>query len=171
MPRYVALLRGVSPSNCKMPKLKECFQAAGFGDVRTLLSSGNVVFTTRDSSWTELERQAEQAMAVSLGHAFPTIIRPTEYLQDLVASDPFAEFTLPPAAKRVVTFLRRPDYPGVELPQERDGARILKLAGSEVFTAYEPNPKGPAFMTLLERTFGKDITTRTFDTVKKCAVA
>jgi len=27
------------------------------------------------------------------------------------------------------------------------------------------------FMTLLERSFGTDITTRTFDTVKKCAVA
>jgi hypothetical protein len=78
---------------------------------------------------------------------------------------------LPPAAKRVVTFLRRPENAGMELPLERDGARILKLAGSEVFTAYEPHPKGPIFMTLLERTFGKDITTRTFDTVKKCAVA
>jgi hypothetical protein len=71
----------------------------------------------------------------------------------------------------VVTFLRRTQNPGVELPLERDGARILKLAGTEVFTAYEPGPKGPVFMTLLERTFGKDITTRTLDTVKKCAVA
>ncbi len=157
--------------NCKMPQLKECFQGAGFDDVRTLLSSGNVVFTTRESSWEALEGQAEQAMLASMGHAFPTIIRPTGYLQDLVACDPFAEFALPAAAKRVVTFLRRPGNPGVELPLERDGARILKLAGSEVFTAYEPNPKGPAFMTLLERTFGKDITTRTLDTVKKCAVA
>jgi uncharacterized protein (DUF1697 family) len=75
-----------------MPQLKECFQAAGFEDVRTLLSSGNVAFTTRDSSWTALERQAEQAMLASLGHAFPTIIRTTEYLQHLVGSDPFAEF-------------------------------------------------------------------------------
>jgi len=171
MPRYVALLRGVSPSNCKMPQLKECFQAAGFEDVRTLLSSGNVAFTTRDSSRTTLEQQAEQAMLALLGHAFPTIVRSSQHLQDLVASDPFAEFTLPPAAKRVVTFLRRPGSPSVELPLERDGARILKLAGSEVFTAYEPSPKGPVFMTLLERTFGKDITTRTLDTVKKCAVA
>lgn len=171
MPRYVALLRGVSPSNCKMPRLKECFQAAGFDDVRTLLSSGNVVFTTRESSWEALERQAEQAMIASFGHAFPTIIRPSEYLQNLVASNPFAEFALPPAAKCVVTFLRRAGNPGVELPIERDGARILKLAGTEVFTAYVPNPKGAVFMTLLERTFGKDITTRTLDTVKKCAVA
>jgi uncharacterized protein (DUF1697 family) len=170
MPRYVALLRGVSPSNCKMPQLKECFQAAGFDNVRTLLSSGNVVFTTRESSWEALERQAEQAMLASLGHAFPTIIRTTEYLQDLVASDPFAEFILPPAAKRVVTFLRRPANPGVELPIERDGARILKRAGTEVFSAYELSPKGSIFMTLIERTFGKEITTRTLDTVKKCAV-
>lgn len=171
MPRYVALLRGASPSNCRMPQLRECFQAAGFDDVRTVLSSGNVVFSTRDSTWTALEREAEQAMLASLGHAFPTIVRPTEYLRGLVAGDPFAEFALPPTAKRVVTFLRRPANPGPELPLERDGARILKLAAAEVFTAYEPGPKGPVFMTLLERTFGKDITTRTLGTVEKCALA
>lgn len=171
MPRYVALLRGVSPSNCKMPQLKACFQAAGFDDVRTVLSSGNVVFSTRVSTWTTLEREAEQAMLASLGHAFPTIVRPTEYLQGLVASDPFAGFALPPTAKRVVTFLRRSENPGPELPLERDGARILKLAATEAFTAYEPGPRGPVFMTLLERTFGKDITTRTLATVEKCALA
>jgi hypothetical protein len=48
--------------------------------------------------------------------------------------------------------------------------RILKVVGGEVLTVYEPHPKGPAFMTLLERTFGKDITTRTLATVQKCAV-
>ncbi|MDE2325144.1 MAG: DUF1697 domain-containing protein, partial [Betaproteobacteria bacterium] len=42
MPRYVAFLRGVSPMNARMPELKACFEAAGFGAVRTLLSSGNV---------------------------------------------------------------------------------------------------------------------------------
>jgi len=45
MQRYVAFLRGVSPMNCKMPELKRCFEAAGFADVRTLLSSGNVAFS------------------------------------------------------------------------------------------------------------------------------
>lgn len=171
MPRYVALLRGVSPSNCKMPQLKECFQAAGFDEVRTVLSSGNVVFSTRASAWTTLEHKGEQAMLASLGHVFPTFVRPTEYLQELVASDPFDGFTLPPTAKRVVTFLRRPVDSEPELPLELDGARILKVTATEVFTAYEPGPRGPAFMTLLERTFGKEITTRTLDTVRKCAVA
>ena len=171
MPRYVAFLRGVSPTNCKMPQLRECFQAAGFDDVRTVLSSGNVAFSTHAAAWPAIERMAEQAMLASLGRAFRTIVRPAEYLQALVASDPFAEFGLPRTAKRVVTFLHRSDDRRIELPIVRDGARVLKVAASEVFTAYEPSPRGAVFMALLERTFGKDITTRTLSTVEKCAAA
>lgn len=171
MPRYVAFLRGVSPTNAKMPELKRCFEAAGFSEVRTLLSSGNVVFSSRASSSDVLERRAEHAIHSELGHSFSTLVRPAPYLQDLIESGPFAEFELPPSAKRVVTFLRRPVESRVPLPIERDGASILKLAAAEVFTAYVPGAKGPVFMHLLERTFGTDITTRTLDTVQKCARA
>jgi uncharacterized protein (DUF1697 family) len=171
MPRYVAFLRGVSPLNAKMPELKRCFETAGFSDVRTLLSSGNVIFSTRASSSDALERRAEKAMHSELGRSFRTIIRPARYLQDLIESDPFVEFELSPSAKRVVTFLRGPIESSVALPIEREGASILKLAGAEVFTAYVPSAKGPVFMSLLERTFGTDITTRTLDTVRKCALA
>jgi uncharacterized protein (DUF1697 family) len=171
MPRYVAFLRGVSPMNCKMPELKACFESAGFEDVRTLLSSGNVVFSTRATSLPALERKAEQAMLGSMGHSFDTIIRSSAYLQALVARDPFAEFALPSTAKCIVTFLKREAEARTDLPIERDGARILMFTGTEVYSAYEPTPKGPVFMTLLERTFGKEITTRTLATVQKCAAA
>lgn len=171
MSRYVAFLRGVSPTNARMPDLRRAFEAAGFTDVRTLLSSGNVAFSTPPSPPDALERRAEQAMSAELGHSFRAVVRPAAYLQDLLASDPFAEFELPPSAKRVVTFLRRPVASPALLPIERDGARILKLAAGEAFTAYVPSAKGPVFMTLLERTFGTDITTRTLDTVQKCARA
>jgi uncharacterized protein (DUF1697 family) len=157
--------------NAKMPALKRCFEAAGFSEVRTLLSSGNVVFNARSSSPAALERRAEKAMQSELGRSFDTFIRPVEYLQAFVESDPFDEFTLEPAAKRVVTFLRRPAELNLSLPIELDGASILKVAGSEVLVAYVPGSKGPVFMSLLERTFGKSITTRTLDTVRKCAVA
>jgi uncharacterized protein (DUF1697 family) len=171
MPRYVALLRGVSPSNCSMRALADAFRSAGFDDVRTVLSSGNVAFTARASAGPALERKAEEAMQAALGRSFPAIVRPCAHLQALVASDPFAGFALPAAAKRVVTFLRHPLDRPVELPLEQDGVRILRLVGAEAFTAYEPGPKGPVFMTLLERAFGREITTRTLDTVRKCAVA
>ena len=38
-----------------------------------------------------------------------------------------------------------------------------------VFSAYVPGPHGPVFMTLIEKTLGKEVTTRTWDTVKKVA--
>ena len=55
------------------------------------------------------------------------------------------------------------------LPIERDGARILHRRGGEVFSAYVPGPRGPVFMTLIENTLGKNLTTRTWETVMKVA--
>ena len=54
---------------------------------------------------------------------------------------------------------------------DTEGVRILTMNGREVCTAYVPNPHGPVFMTLLEKVFGRNITTRTWETVKKCATA
>ena len=70
-----------------------------------------------------------------------------------------------------VTFIPRlPENPPA-LPIEKDGARILALRDRELLTAYVPMPGNPAFMALIEKTFGKDVTTRTWDTVAKCAAA
>jgi uncharacterized protein (DUF1697 family) len=57
------------------------------------------------------------------------------------------------------------------LPFERDGAWLVALHGRELFSSYVPTPKGAVFMTLIERTFGKEVTTRTWDTVAKVARA
>ena len=171
MPRYVAFLRGVSPMNASMPELKRCFEAAGFSDVRTLLSSGNVAFTARSSSPESLARRAGKSMSAALERTFGTFVRPARHLQELVESDPYSGLDVPPNAKLIVTFLRQAPDPRPTLPIERDGARILRITAGEALACYLPGDKGPAFMRLLERTFGTDITTRTMDTVRKCAWA
>jgi uncharacterized protein (DUF1697 family) len=169
--RYAAFLRGVMPMNAKMTDLKHCFEEAGLTDVKTVLGSGNVVFGARAVSTAALERRAEAAMASKLGRSFLTIVRPLEALRALVAADPFADFRLAPDAKRIVTFLRRPARATLDLPLELDGARILGMDAGEVFSCYVASSKGPVFMTLIERTFGQEQTTRTWDTVKKVAAA
>jgi uncharacterized protein (DUF1697 family) len=169
MPRFAALLRGVSPSNAKMPELRAAFESAGFTEVKTVLSSGNVLFTARSSSEDAVRRAAESAMEKRLGTAFLAIVRPLEMLRTLVATDPYRGHDVAPTAKRFVTFLRAEPAAAIALPVERDGARLLALVGRELFGAYLPSPKGPAFMTLIERTFGKEVTTRTWDTVAKIA--
>lgn len=171
MPRYVAFLRGVSPMNAKMPEVKRAFEAAGFTEVKTVLASGNVVFDARSASEAALERKAEAAMQSALGRSFYTIVRPVQALCTLLEADPYAKYRLPANAKRVVSFLRKPVAPRVALPLEADGARVLHLAGREAFTAYLPSDKGPVFMVLIGKAFGTDVTTRTWDTVRKCAAA
>ncbi|MFT7776200.1 DUF1697 domain-containing protein [Roseateles sp.] len=173
MPRYVALLRGVSPMNCRMAVLKRCLEAAGFTDVKTLLSSGNVAFSTpRAASAAALQKRVETAMLAGAGYRFATIVRSTAHLQQLLHAQPFARHELPAGGKCVVTFLREPDaVVEVELPLTLDDATVLERSGGEVFCVYVPNDKGPAFMRLLEKAFGKSITTRTLDTVARCAEA
>lgn len=169
MHRYAAFLRAVSPMNMKMAQLKQCLEAAGFGDVRTLLSSGNVVFSTRKTSEKALERRIEAAIERDLGQPFLTFVRSIDSLQAILASDPYKPFRLAAGSKRIVTFLRTEGTPPPKLPIELDGARILCVRGTEVFSAYIPGPRGPVFMSLIEKTFGKEVTTRTWDTVSKAA--
>ena len=169
--RFVAFLRGVMPTNAKMPQMRMAFERAGFTNVKTVLASGNVVFDARSRSESALARKAEAAVAKRLGKSFPAIVRSTKALERMLDADPFAKFRLPPKAKRVVTFLRTSQKTALRLPIEMEGARILAMTRGEVFTAYVPHPRTPVFMTLIAKTFGKDVTTRTWDTVKKCAAA
>jgi len=157
--------------NAKMPELKRCFECASYRDVKTVLSSGNVVFDASAKSDTALAGDVQAAIAKQLGRTFYTIVRPASHLRELITADPYAAFRLPANAKRVITFLREPHKAKLSLPLETDGVRILVMNGREVFTAYVPNPRGPVFMTLIEKTFGAYVTTRTWDTVRKCATA
>jgi uncharacterized protein (DUF1697 family) len=167
--RYAAFLRGVMPTNASMPMLRQAFESAGFADVKTLLGSGNVVFSAPSESTAALERRAEAAMQKRLGKVFLTMVRPIDALRRILDSDPYAGFRLKPGSKRVVTFLKRKPRDRPRLPVELDGARILALVGTEAFSAYVRGPKGPAFMILIEKTFGKDVTTRTWETVTRAA--
>lgn len=169
MPRYAALIRGVSPVNAKMADLKAAFESAGFSDVKTVLSSGNVVFACAAAAETALQSRSEAAMKERLGRKFRAIVRSIDALRDLLGSDPYKPFRLAPGSKRIVTFLRDSPSSKVKLPIELDGARILSMRGGEVFSAYVPNPKGPVFMSLIEKSFGREQTTRTWDTVAKVA--
>jgi uncharacterized protein (DUF1697 family) len=155
--------------NAKMPELKRAFELAGFEGVETVLSSGNVLFDTRKRSEKAIARKAEAAMEEHLGRSFSTIVRRVDDLRELLDTDPYAAFALDPEAKRVVTFLRKEPAQDLDLPVDRDGARILTVRGREAFTAYIPGPNGPVFMSLIEETFGKDVTTRTWGTVQKVA--
>jgi uncharacterized protein (DUF1697 family) len=157
--------------NCRMPELKAALEQAGFTEVKTVISSGNAVFSARAASASTLEKKCEEAFERHLDHRFLTIVRPIDHLEALIDRDPFAAFTLPHGAKRNVTFLRRrPDEPPT-LPLRLRGAEMLALDGREALTYYIPNQVDPAFMVLIDKTLGKEVTTRTWETVLRIVKA
>jgi uncharacterized protein (DUF1697 family) len=156
--------------NAKMPDLKNAFEGVGFRNVKTLLSSGNVVFDAPKASEGSLQRKAEAAMTKSLGKSFLTIVRSVDALRELIALDPYEDFRLAAGTKRVVTFLRKMPSSELTLPVKMGSARILTMSGTEVFSTYVPgDDDGPVFMSLIEKTFGKALTTRTWETVTRVA--
>ena len=171
MPRYAAFLRGVSPMNLKMPALKAALEAAGFSDVKTLLSSGNVVFSSRRATDVAIEKKIEAALEEHVGKKFGTIVRSIAELESLLEAEPYQAFRLPAGSKRVITFLRAEPEKKLKLPPAMDGAQIWAVRGREALSSYVRSDKGPVFMVLLEKTFGKDVTTRTWETVLKVARA
>jgi uncharacterized protein (DUF1697 family) len=68
--RRVALLRGINVGKAKrvaMADLRKLFETLGFAEVRTLLNSGNVVFTARAGSSDDAARRIEHAIHARLG--------------------------------------------------------------------------------------------------------
>jgi uncharacterized protein (DUF1697 family) len=130
-----------------------------------------VVFTAGKAAVSRLQAEAEAAMEKHLGRSFMTIVRPVNGLRTLLEGDPYKGHALASDAKRIVTFVR--DRPGAKprLPIEKDGAWILSMRGGAVFSAYVPNPKGPVFMALLDKAFGKAQTTRTWQTLERVVAA
>ena len=70
--RYVALLRGINVggrNKVAMADLREAFEAAGFGAVRTYIASGNVLFESNapgDSLEADIEAMLERRFGVPL---------------------------------------------------------------------------------------------------------
>jgi uncharacterized protein (DUF1697 family) len=171
MTRYAAFLRGVSPMNAKMPELVRAFEGAGFSDVKTILSSGNVNFSSRASTIEKLQARAEAGMRKALGKSFLTLVRELSELEALLDSNPYASVELPAKSKRVVTFLREPPATKPKLPISLGQARIFSLKDGAAFGSYVPEIEGPLFMKLIEKTLGKDVTTRTWETIGKVVKA
>ncbi len=170
MTKYVALLRGIAPTNPNMrnEKLRECFASLGFDHVQTVISSGNVLFETNSTDATALETIIEKALPERLGFTSTTIIRSYEQWQALVDQEPFAGLEDTLSSRLNVTFLKHAPKTDLKFPYrppDRD-YQILGLYDRAIFSAIDTtSATTPDLMTWLEKQFGKGITTRTWQTV------
>jgi len=162
--KYVALLRGIGPGNPNMrnDKLRAVFTSLGFSHVRSVISSGNILFESDETDIARLETDIERALQEQLGIPGKTIIRSLGELKELVARQPFGAQEHAAHSYQLVTFFKTPQ------PVTVQDSRIVALSSRDVCTSTDTTQeKTPNIMAWLERQFSKDITSRTFKTVQR----
>jgi uncharacterized protein (DUF1697 family) len=103
--RRVALLRGINLARAKriaMADLCQLFEDLGHADVRTLLNSGNVVFTAGGRSGDRLEERLERAIAERLGVTTSVIVLTGREVAAAVRGNPLGKVATNPAKLLVV---------------------------------------------------------------------
>lgn len=173
---YAALLRGIMPSNPAMrnERLRSVFEELGLERVASVLASGNIVFHAPAQDTAALEERIQDALHERLGIPGGTLVRTGEELGALLDSDPFPGLTHGRGTYLTAVFLKHRPAEPVELPEEPDprtrvvgydpAARVL-LA---VIDNSDPG-RTPDFMAWVGRTYGKDVTVRTWLTVQRIA--
>ena len=172
MPEYVALLRGIAPSNPKMrnAELAKVFEGLGFDDVATVISSGNVLFSSDERGASRLEGRIEEALLDHLGAPCTTILRTRRQIDQLAGLDVFDDYDDGKTERCNVTFLKRPPKGGP--PEVGPGASIVTVRDKAVFSVIDTTAaKTPDLMSRLEKAYGKEISTRTWKTVHRIVAA
>lgn len=171
---YVALLRGIMPSGTNMTndRLRPVFERLGFERVTSVLASGNIVFRAAEADVPTLEQRIEVALTSDLGLASRTIIRSHAELRALLDSDPFPGLTHGRGTYLTATFLKDAAAAADRIPPQPDPlTQVVRYdPAARVILAITDNSdpgKTPDFMSWLERSYGKAITTRTWLTVRR----
>lgn len=173
MPSYAALLRGIGPSNPNMrnEKLRGVLERQGFDDVASVISSGNLVFRSDETDIPALESRIEDALHADLEIDSATLLRTAEELEAMIAAEPFGDLEHGRETYLTTTFLKdrgpMPDPP--EFARD-SGARIVgtdDAHGAIYIVTNTTSTSTPDVMTLLEKAYGKGITTRTWKTVQR----
>jgi uncharacterized protein (DUF1697 family) len=172
MTRYVALLRGIAPTNPNMrnDKLRRVFEKLGFENVKTVISSGNVIFESPSRSIRKLEENIEKALPEELGFKSTTIIRSQGQIQRLVDKNPFQEMRHSQTSSLNVTFLKKKKRTDIQFPHKIDNRdyELLGMYDGAICSVIDlTSSKTPDLMVWLEKKLGKEITTRTWKTVER----
>src|SRR5690242_6553510 len=105
--KYVAFLRGIAPMNPNMrnEKLRAVCENLGFTTVRTVISSGNIIFESPLTA-REIEEKLEAAWPEKLGFTSTSIVRSYDDIKKLVATAPFGKLEHSQKTSLNVTFLQ-----------------------------------------------------------------
>lgn len=169
--RQVAVLRGVNVGRAKrvaMAELREVFESLGYQDVRTLLNSGNLAFTSTRAVSPAAAARIERAITAQLLVITRVTLLEAEELGVIIAENSLFQKTRNPSHLLVAILADPADRPKLRSLLAQDWNDEAIAVGTHA--AYLWCPGGihtSALWKAAGRLLGDGITTRNWTTIMK----
>lgn len=177
MARYIALLRGINISGknkISMPELKTALGKKGFGDVKTYLNSGNVIFSDDETDAVKLAERICTILLETFHLEIPVFVISQDELKCLLSKAPFwwgsdskdiydnLIFAIAPHS--IETLADKIGEPSAELEK-------VQIYGNTAFWSFDRKlyAKANWWKKTATRGIGEMITIRTANTLRKVA--
>jgi len=171
---YVAFLRGVNVGGARklpMAELRSLLASTGYGDVRTYVQSGNVVFTATPTDTVVLAAELGSVIEERFGFDVVAVVRDAQELAAIASAHPYAGDEEDPKRLHVLFLAQRPSPEQVSgLDPDRSPVDRFVVDGRELYVHY-PDGVGRSKFTIdyVERVLGTPATGRNWNTVTKLA--
>lgn len=172
MTKYIALLRGINVGGhhkVPMAELKTKMAQWGYKNVITLLNSGNIVFESDETEAEEVESSLQSQLENHFGFSIPVICVNANEISNLVSDNPFEGGEINENIRLYLTFLReKPVTVKFSEKGSEDGFKIIETRGRIIVSVLDLSiSKTVKGMEQLEKLYGKNITTRNYNTILK----
>ena len=175
METLIAFLRGINVGgHHKVPMacLRVVLTELNCKNVKTLLNSGNIVFDTGEKNIQSFEIKIENLLTKTFGFPIPVILKKKTEILGLVDQDPFKRVSVNKDTRLYVSFLKHSPETKLTLPYtSKDNAyKILSIENNTILSVLDlSTSRTTKAMDDLEKNFGKEITTRNWNTIEKIA--
>ncbi len=170
---YIALLRGINVGGhhkVPMADLRKDFNKLGCKKVETVLNSGNIIFDFKREKVEYIENIISEQLKKSFGFNIPVVIRKSENFMEIFSSNPFRSVNLTPETRLYGTFLKNDNDTDIRLPwcTPDKSYTIVGRNNNTIMSVLDLSlSQTTKAMATLESVFGKDITTRNWNTIEK----
>ncbi|WP_443749914.1 DUF1697 domain-containing protein [Asticcacaulis solisilvae] len=171
---WVALLYSIvlpAGARLKMADLKALAESLGYRNVRTVASSGNLIFDTDARDAAAIEADLESAFAKRFGKAVPVILRDAKTFRERAHANPFPDVDDP---RQVSVRVMRKPYPASvsdDLKPYVDDERVALVDG-DLFIHFPGQPSRTRLLAAFgTKRFASPGTFRTLAMLRKIAAA
>lgn len=172
---YIAFLRGINVGGhhkVPMADLRAELASLDLHHIVTLLNTGNIIFDTAETDLPGLQTKISAHLEQAFGFRIPTLLKTSANILYLLKREPFSKIQVTKETRLYVSFLWNDPIPELNLPwANEDGSySILDIVDNSIISVLDLAVSGtPKGMESLEKRFGKEMTTRNWNTILKIA--